>query len=217
MKLHAAISIAEKIVRELAPACERIEIAGSIRRARAEVNDIDLVILPKPGKLDAIKNRCKERCRVITDGRKNFICALKVGSSRCDDRTAQRAVPTIAEFQLDIFFAHGAEPDLIENKPGNFGSLLLCRTGSKEHNIKIASLAKSRDMAWKTYEGLYAGGEWRRIESGADEEYAGGKIIASETEEEIFQALGIEFVPPALREVGAPHYSTAHNAHEVTR
>lgn len=188
MKLHPAITLAERIVRELAPACDRIEIAGSIRRARSEVNDIDLVILPKLGKLDAIKQRCKERCRVISDGRQNFISALRIAPGE--------------EFQLDIFFAKRPESDLLESKPGNFGSLLLCRTGSKEHNIKLAQLAKDRDMAWKVYQGLFAGGAWEL--QGQESVYVGGQIIASETEEDIFKALGVPFVPPVLREMNAP-------------
>lgn len=42
-----AVLIAEDLVRELAPLCERIEIAGSIRRMKYVVNDIDLVVIPR--------------------------------------------------------------------------------------------------------------------------------------------------------------------------
>lgn len=188
MKLYDAMTLAERIQRELGPLCDQCAIAGSIRRARPEVNDIDLVILPKRGQLDAIKARCKQKCRVITDGRQNFICALRM--------------PDKSEFQLDIFFAHGGRDDLLEPMPTNFGTLLLCRTGSKEHNVKLCAYAKSLGMKWSPYLGLLAGGEWQI--RGSAEEYIGGKIIASETEEKIFEALGMKVVPPALREANAP-------------
>jgi DNA polymerase/3'-5' exonuclease PolX len=193
MKVYTAMNFAEQIQRELAPFCipGRCEIAGSIRRGRPEVNDIDMVLLPRPGQLAALKARCKSRCRVIRDGEKNFTIAMLMG-----DRS---------EFQIDIFFAHAGTEDLLAPQPSNFGSVLLCRTGSKEHNVMLCELAKSRDMKWATYDGLLAGGEWRRIEPGAEEEYVGGKIIASETEEQIFSALGLKWVPPALREVGVTH------------
>lgn len=46
MELLKARAIAEKLVEKLAPYCERIEIAGSIRREKAEVKDIELVAIP---------------------------------------------------------------------------------------------------------------------------------------------------------------------------
>lgn len=186
------MTLAERIQRELQPFCSRIEIAGSIRRGCAEVGDIDFVILPgMPGSqgqisgVEYIKERCKQKCRVITDGKQNFICAMRL--------------PAGQEFQIDIFFAHNGVDDLITPQPTNFGSLLLCRTGSKEHNIWLASKAKAMDMHWNPYQGLIAGGAWEL--DGQGSKYVGGKLIASETEEEIYEALGLKWISPALREV----------------
>ncbi len=177
------MTIAERIQGELAPLCEpaKCAIAGSIRRARENVNDIDLVVLPRPGQLQAIKARCKQRCRIVRDGEQNFICAMRL--------------PGGEEFQLDIFFAHAGRADLLDPQPGNFGTLLICRTGSKEHNIKICQAAKAMDMKWQPYAGVIAGGYWD------GESYRGGKIIASETEESIFEALGMKWISPVYREV----------------
>lgn len=47
LKLAQALPLAEKIKDALSPACERIEIAGSIRRRQATVGDIELVAIPK--------------------------------------------------------------------------------------------------------------------------------------------------------------------------
>lgn len=49
MKLHEARTIAEGLVDMLSPACERIEIAGSIRRGKPQVKDIEIVAIPKWG------------------------------------------------------------------------------------------------------------------------------------------------------------------------
>lgn len=45
--LHEAEQIAQRVIAVLAPYCERIEIAGSIRRRKPEVGDIEIVAIPK--------------------------------------------------------------------------------------------------------------------------------------------------------------------------
>lgn len=171
MNYARALNMAEKIEAELLPFCERTAIAGSIRRRRPEVNDIDLVILPKPGKLGMIKGRCMQNCAVVTDGEQNAIYRLRL--------------PDQSEIQLDLFFAQPARRDLLAYEPGNFGSLLLCRTGSKEHNIFLVEHAKRLGLVWKPYAGVFD---------------ADGKCLAAESEEAIFKALDLEFIPPAGRE-----------------
>ena len=171
MKLARAIVIGLKIQEQLAPLCERIEIAGSIRRARPEVGDLDLVILPKTGQRDAIKSRCASKCARVTDGEQNCIYRLQL--------------PDLTQFQIDIFFARPAASDLLQSDPGNFGSLLLCRTGSKEHNIFLVEHAKRLGLKWQPYRGVMD---------------HGGQVLASETEADIFRALDLEFVPPERRE-----------------
>lgn len=171
MKLARAIAIGLKISEQLAPMCEKIEIAGSIRRARPEVGDLDLVILPQPGQLAAIKARCASKCAVVRDGEQNCIYRLTLS-----DRT---------EFQIDVFFARPAVADLLNVAPGNFGTLLLCRTGSKEHNIFLVEHAKRCGLRWNPYRGVIN---------------PANEVIASETEADIFQALELPFIKPEERE-----------------
>lgn len=167
MKLHAAYSLAEKIKTILVPYCDRVEIAGSIRRARSEPNDIDFVCLPKAGDLITLKERIRTKTRVTTDGDKQMTVKMKDGT------------------QIDFFFAHHPTRDLLQPIPGNFGTILLIRTGSTAHNIFLIETAKRLGLELRPSVGVL------------DED---GRIIASETEEEIFKALGLEFVPPAYRE-----------------
>lgn len=53
--LATADKLAAKIVAGLEPLCLKIEVAGSIRRRRATVNDVDIVCIPKadPGSIIA--------------------------------------------------------------------------------------------------------------------------------------------------------------------
>lgn len=171
MKLQRALAIGLKISEILAPLCERIEIAGSIRRVRPEVGDLDLVILPKPGQLAAIKARCQEKCAPIRDGEQNCIYRLELSDG--------------TPLQVDIFFARPAISDLLQTVPGNFGTLLLCRTGSKEHNIYLVEHAKRLGLRWNPYRGVI------------NEQQ---QVIASETEADVFQALQLPFIKPEERE-----------------
>ncbi|MES2219381.1 MAG: hypothetical protein V4587_00255 [Acidobacteriota bacterium] len=176
MKNHTAYKLALACCGQLAEYCEKIEIAGSIRRARPEVNDIDLVCLPCAGREEALRARIKQRTDVVSEGQHSLIVRLRGANTG---------------FQLDVWFAKPRQADLLETVPGTWGTVLLCRTGSKEHNIYLATKARELGLKWETTRGLVA-----------DPDSPKARVIASETEEEIFAALGMGFVPPALREVG---------------
>lgn len=184
MKLHEAMTLAERIQREIEAFCEpgRCAIAGSVRRGRPEVNDIDFVVLPKPGQEPALRERCKRTADVISEGPKVLIVRLKNG------------------MQVDFYFAVPETADLLDRQPSNFGAILLIRTGSKEHNIKLAEIAKNHGLALKAGVGVFGFGEWRRSAGDTEDVYEGGRLIASETEEQIFEALGMQWIAPALRE-----------------
>ncbi len=167
MQLQKAQKIADKIVEALAPYCLKIEVAGSIRRRKENVNDIDLVVVPSD--FGGFISRLKQNTIPKTVGKENIIVHLR-------DRDST---------QLDIFIAKEQEKTLFETKPGNWGTLLLCRTGSKEHNVFIANLAANRGMRWHPYNGLYHH----------------NRVIAWETEEKIYEALGIPFIAPENREI----------------
>lgn len=179
MQAREAYELALIIVDGLRPMCERIEVAGSIRRAREQVNDIDLVVEPKPGQRAQIEERILRRCSKVSGGEHSLIAEMPLvvgGWAR------KLGVPSV---QLDVWFTKPDEPDLLEGKPGNWGTILLCRTGSAVHNIRLAARAKELGLHWNPYRGVMRGEE----------------IIASRTEEEVFGALGLQWIPPACREM----------------
>ena len=75
--------------------------------------------------------------------------------------------------------------DVYVATPETWATLLLIRTGSAEHNIRLCSQARAMGMK------LHADG------SGLEKN---GDIIASESEEAIFKALGMPYIPPERRE-----------------
>jgi DNA polymerase (family 10) len=77
----------------------------------------------------------------------------------------------------------GMQVDVRTVRPGQLGSALLYFTGSKAHNIALRQRAIDRGWLLSEY-GLFEG----------------EKVLASKTEEQIYRALGMEYVPPPMRE-----------------
>ena len=155
MKLEDAEELAREIVEHIRPHCERVEVAGSIRRKKSEVRDTDLVLIPKP----LLWHR--------------IIATLQ----RTMDAEVLKRGDMIAQLTIK-----GVNVDLYSATPETWGALLLIRTGSAEHNIKLSQIALRKGMKL-SHKGLTKD----------------GKVIAS-TEKEIFEALDLPYVPPEERE-----------------
>ncbi len=106
LPLGRAEKLALKIIAELKPFCERIEIAGSIRRGRSLVNDIDIVALPGFDQINALRERVLRNTRPQIDGNETIICRLENG------------------VQVDLWLAQRPHKNLFgETTPTNFGAL----------------------------------------------------------------------------------------------
>lgn len=89
------------------------------------------------------------------------------------------------ETKTSFLTYEGLQVDIRTVEPSQLGSALLYFTGSKAHNIALRQKAIDRDWLLSEY-GLFEG----------------ETIVASETEADIYAALGMEFIPPPLREGG---------------
>lgn len=175
MNLEDAKFLADKVCSVLQPFCEKIEVAGSVRRGRSEVGDVDLVALPKavdlPGALCGI---AKFDPSTVW---KNLIPKALVKLGLNVEASGQ---------ELHRFsFSSGLQVDVYRARAETWGVILLIRTGSKEHNVKLCTLARSKGLMLSAAYGVLD-------KSG---------IVACRTEEGIFSALGLKFVEPKDREV----------------
>ncbi|MEQ1948751.1 MAG: DNA polymerase/3'-5' exonuclease PolX [Bryobacteraceae bacterium] len=90
--------------------------------------------------------------------------------------------PTKASVKFGL---EGLQVDLRALEPASSGAALMYFTGSKDHNVSLRSRAQKMGLTLNEY-GLA--------------EVEGGKIVASATEEEIYKKLGLDWIPPELRE-----------------
>ena len=80
MALERAQKVADAVVKHLSPYCQRIEIAGSIRRKKPWVNDVDLVLIPKD--LWNLHSELMKLGQLKMSGKK--IIRVMVGSTQVD-------------------------------------------------------------------------------------------------------------------------------------
>jgi DNA polymerase (family 10) len=89
------------------------------------------------------------------------------------------------EGKTSVVTQRGTQIDLRVVKAKELGAAMMYFTGSKGHNIKLRQRALTRGWTLNEY---------------ALSEVDGGKVVASETEEQIYEALGLPWIPPMLRE-----------------
>ena len=116
MEIERAERIAKAIIEKLEPYCERVEVAGSIRRRKPDPRDVDIVLIPKD--LWNLHNEIMGLCKpfpATMSGKK--IMRIKVNGT-----------------QIDFYFADETTR----------ATLLLIRTGSVENNIRLCGIAKKK-------------------------------------------------------------------------
>ena len=117
MQLDQATVIAERVNAQLAPHCDRIEIAGSIRRRKANVGDIEIVCIPK--RTDAGHRSVYWVLAVIGAGR----------PKKGDPRTAK-----YVQFETRGGDGPIINVDVFTATPENWGLIYAIRTGSADYS-----------------------------------------------------------------------------------
>lgn len=136
---------------------KKVEIAGSYRRARETVGDLDILAVVESGAAKVMER---------------FAAYDEV-----QDVLAQ------GETKSSVVLKSGIQVDLRVVPEKSFGAAMNYFTGSKAHNIAIRKLGQQRGLKINEY------GVFR------DEEYVAGR-----TEEDVYGAVELPFIPPELRE-----------------
>ena len=142
------------------PTINRIQIAGSLRRKKETIKDIDLVA----------SCRAADRVQIMD----YFVAAPGI-----------QEVVSKGVTKSTVRFDSGISCDLRLVEDDQFPFLLQHSTGSKEHNTALRARAKSLGFTMNEY-GLFPAGKETSVPC-ADEA-------------QVYQALGLRFIPPELRE-----------------
>lgn len=169
MELEKAEKIAYTFIGEILPYCDRIEIAGSVRRRKDEVGDIEIVAIPKIEIIRILFGEMEER-------HIGFIHALRrypiIKGSPETGKYIQLQLP---EIKVDLFLA----------TPLNWGYIFAIRTGSAEFSRFVLACGWVR----AGYKGI----------NGMLENIKTGEKVTIEEEIDLFNLIGIEYVKPENR------------------
>jgi DNA polymerase (family 10) len=181
MRLGQAEAIVETLLAELSslPGVLSIQPAGSFRRRRETIGDLDLLAeTDRPLELVERFTTLGSVESVIAKGPHKAAVRLLRGPQADGPRMGPRV-------------------DLMIMPPGEAGTYLIHFTGSKEHNVRLRGMA--RDIGWSLSEKGY-------LKLGDDGEPAAGEagepaeLRTFPTEEEAYGFLGLPFIEPELRE-----------------
>jgi DNA polymerase (family 10) len=164
--LDAAGAQAEKIVEHLRnyPGVEKATPAGSLRRGRETVGDLDILV---------------------------------TGAACCDDAERQKLIDHIiklpglmeilarGENKVSFRLRGGMQVDVRFLPPESFGAAMQYFTGSKAHNVSLRQRALKMGYTLNEY-------SLARLDN--------QQVVASKSEDEIYAALKLDYIPPELRE-----------------
>jgi DNA polymerase (family 10) len=151
----------------------QVESCGSLRRRMETVGDLDFLVAttnPAP------------------------IVDWFVGQAGVQEVTAR------GESKASVRLETGLQADLRLVPPEQFVFTLHHLTGSKDHNVQMRQRALARGLSMSEW-GLFPADEKHGSTAEAKKQGATGpKSLAAKTEADLFKALGLEFIPPELRE-----------------
>lgn len=112
-----SMKTANHILEAIAPYCDRIEIAGSLRRQRPMIGDIEIVALPKRS-TDLFGNPAPDRPTKLDSFLSSNVTLLKRGPKYKQFKYGR--------YMVDLF---------LPETPDHWGTVFLIRTGSHEFNM----------------------------------------------------------------------------------
>jgi DNA polymerase (family 10) len=153
---HHARALVEYLRRGGGGGIQEIEVAGSFRRRRETIGDLDILVTSRnPDQVMARFTQYPDVKNVVSQG------------------------PTRASVRL----SGGLQVDLRAVEPDAYGSALQYFTGSQAHSIELRKIAQAKKLKLNEY-GVYQG----------------TRRVAGRTEQDVYAALGLDWIPPELRE-----------------
>lgn len=182
MKLEKARALARALIEALRPACDRIEVGGSIRREKAAVKDIEIVYIPRIRQVVVDLFGSTASFALMDDA----LARLIADGILVKDEETKRWGP---KYKRLIHAETGMVVELFAATEENWGLIYALRTGPAEFNhllVSSAAIGGAMPLNMRMRDGQL----WHQ-----------GLELVTPTEEAFFEALGLPCWPPAQRDV----------------
>lgn len=174
-----ALAVADELIAALRPFCDRIEFAGSLRRLKPAVGDVEILFVPKVenrpvdllGTLEPFNLADEEISRLLGHG-------LISKRPNVNGTFAWGAKNKLA------LHRSGVPVDLFTTSEASWWNYLTCRTGGAQSNVDICNAAIRKGYKWEPYSAGF---------------YRIGHTEPMTSERQVFEFVGLPFLPPERR------------------
>lgn len=168
---YIALPVAQKLIEKLTPYCERIEVAGSVRRQRSVIGDIEIVALQKCAPVANLFGEEIARKYLLHE----FLSDNDVALMKGEKPAAKYKAFQYGRFKVDLF---------LPESPDHWGCIFTIRTGSYDFNMWLMNVAAPRAGV------KFSGGRlWRD-----------DVLLDTPEERDVFEALMLPWIPPSQRD-----------------
>lgn len=172
-----ACAVARELVAVLQPVTDRLILAGSLRRRKPEVGDIEILYVPTVGLGQPAGEMFYRICNLADIA----IQELELRGVLGRRRNAKGSEIMGERNKLMVHVQTGVPVDLFAATQENWFNYLVCRTGSSAMNVKICMAARARGLHWMPYGAGFRGA---------------GHIYPCTSEREVFDKVGLPYLEP---------------------
>jgi DNA polymerase/3'-5' exonuclease PolX len=187
-----ALNVARACVAALRPACSELIIAGSLRRRKAEVGDVEVLYIPKIIEIADPEDFFGQK---IKANAVDLILSALASEGLIGKRLNKDGHTTWGDRnKLAVHGQSGIPIDFFSATPENWWNLLVCRTGGAESNTAIAAKAKAAGWKWRPY----GPGFSRDEPHGKGPDWSTWYVVKSERA--VFDFIGLKYREPWERQ-----------------
>jgi DNA polymerase/3'-5' exonuclease PolX len=178
-----ALKVADEIYKLLLPYCERLKVAGSLRRGLSHVSDIEFLAIPQYYKIPVTLFGDETKVDLVDEQLNKWITAgyiskrLSVRDTECWGPFNKLAVHTDSGIPVDFF----------STSPEKWWNALVVRTGGKRSNLALTMAANKKGYSFEAY-----GSGFHKLTDHS-------KRVEMGSEKEIFDFVGLPYWPPNRR------------------
>ena len=177
-----ALVVAKELCDALKPVTERLIVAGSLRRRKLMVADVEILFIPK---LRTIKEELFDSKEVpATDEVLEAMLSRGIIAKRKNGKDSEMWG---AKNKLAVHVSSSIPVDLFAATEANWWNYLVCRTGNAQNNIAICQAAIGRKMKWNPY--------------GAGFTDDAGQIRTVTSERDVYELVGLPYREPWERDL----------------